>query len=346
MRKLANATAAAALVLSIVGCQDDGAAGSADVVGLVVPTLGQNFGSETAAGFKAGVAGVTGITAEVYGPPTMDPAAEAQMFDALTKRRPAGISVFTLAPELFTAGLNEAHKDGIPLLAIDNWVGAASPVKLFVGNDNVELGRLLAREVTKGLPADTRGDVIIGLPAPGATVLAQRAEGMRAELSERMPNVRVVGPFDTKTDPKANLGAWTGLVRANPDAVAFLGGGDADGVNLGVLRAEHKARWLAGAFDLDPAALVAVARGDLVLVSPEHATKGWIAGRLQAEYAKNGTSAPKGWFYVPGLAVTRANLAEVTARSASDAAREAWLAPRGEAMLRDASNVRPLSLLG
>jgi ribose transport system substrate-binding protein len=140
-----------------------------------------------------------------------------------------------------------------------------------------------------------------------------------------------------------NQASWRVLVRSNPTALAFLGTGDADGWNLAGIRESVHGTWVAGAFDLDPRSLHAVKAGDLLLVSPEHFIKGAIAGRLQAEHAKNDAPLPKGWILTPGLAVTPANIDAIMARQASLAARQAWFTPQIEDILKhEHDNLRPL----
>jgi len=255
--------------------------------------------------------------------------------------------VCTLQSDLFVESLSRAATAGIPVIAVDNPLPVGSGVSLFVGNDNVELGRLLADQVIDQLPPDAHGTVVIGTSSPGAPVLDRRADGIRQQFGARRPGVRVVGPFDSKQEVSANLAAWRTLVAARPDALAFLGTGDADGWNLAAIRHETRGRWLAGAFDLDPRALAAVRSHDLVLVSPEHFLKGALAGRLQARTAKGEGDLPTGWVYVPGLAVTPRNVDAVSARQASAESRRAALMPQVDRIFGDLPrHVRALRDIG
>jgi ribose transport system substrate-binding protein len=311
-------------------------------VGFVVPSTTQNFAIEMVEGFRASVRDVGGVDLVVKGPPVMDANAEVALFAELQKEAKDGISVFSLAPELFSPPLAAAAKQGIPLIAVDSRPGPASEVTLFVGNDNYELGQMLADEAIEQLPADASGVVVLGTPVPGAPVLDFRAKGIRERFKERLPKVDVLGPFDTKQDPVANLSAWTSLVRANPTALAFLGTGDADGWNLADIRQRTHGKWLAGAFDLDPKSLAAVASGELLLVSPEHFVKGAVAGRLQADHAKRRTALPKGWIFTPGLTIDAGNVADITKRQSSTQAKEAWFATQLDGIARSA-DLRPIA---
>jgi ribose transport system substrate-binding protein len=294
-------------------------------------------------GFRTGVDDVGGVKQVVVGPPTVDGPREVQLFKSLPKGDRDGVSVFTLSPELFADPLSSAVQAGVPVIAVDNPPGPGMHVSLFIGNDNYQLGQMLADLAIAKLPPHATGKVIIGTSTPGVQVLDLRAKGIRDELNKKLPGVTVLGPFDTKQDVVANKASWQVLVESNPTALAFLGTGDADGWNLAAIRKTMHGTWVAGAYDLDPRSLQAVKDGDLVLVSPEHFMKGALAGRIQADHAKNGTALPKGWILTPGLAVTSANIDEIVRRQASVPARQAWFAPQVNDMLKHlSSHIRPL----
>jgi ribose transport system substrate-binding protein len=350
MRRLARpivAALAAAVSLGLAACSGGSSASAGPRnIGFVVPDAKLNFAAEMAAGYRTGVSAVPGVSAVVVGPNVIDNDKEVAMFRQLTSSAKAGISVFTLAPDLFASPMADAVHSGIPLIAVDNPPPVASPVTLFVGNDNFELGKLLADQAIAHLPANATGTVVLGTSAPGVPVLEQRAKGMAAELKAKLPGVTVLGPFDSKRDLAADLAAWRVLVRANPKALAFLGTGAADGWNLATIRRETHGKWLAGAYDLDPRSLAAVKSGDLLLVSPEHFVKGAIAGRLQADHAATGARLPKGWIYTPGLAITQANIDAIMARQASLQAKQAWFAPEIDRILTNLDDfLRPMSTI-
>ncbi|HEX2805056.1 MAG TPA: substrate-binding domain-containing protein [Kineosporiaceae bacterium] len=305
-----------------------------------------NFSREMADGYRAGVREVGGVEADVTGPDIVDGPRELQLFQTAAAGASGGVSLFTLDPDLFVESLTSVTGRGLPVIAVDNPAPLGSGVPLFVGNDNLELGRMLADAAISRLPDGATGTVVVGTSTPGAPVLDRRAEGIREELESRLPGVKVLGPFDSKQEVGANLAAWRTLVKANPKALAFLGTGDADGWDLAAVRAETRGKWLAGAFDLDPKALAAVKAGHLLLVSPEHFLKGALAGRLQASHAK-GSAQPKGWVYVPGLVVTPDNVDAVIARQASPATREAALRPQIDDILDHLpQRLRPIDQAG
>lgn len=333
----------ALLVVAAGGCTAGDSDDGTPHVGFVVANTQLSFSIQMGAGFTSGVARVGGVTSEVTGPNIVDGPGQLKLFQDLRSRVKDGISVFTLSPEIFSQPMADAVANDTPIIAVDNPPLAASNVGLFVGNDNYQLGTLLADEAIAKLPAGATGKIIIGTSTPGVAVLDRRAKGIRDRLKEKLPGVTVVGPFDTKQETTANLAAWRTLVEVNKGALAFLGTGDADGWNLATIKQQTKATWVAGAFDLDPRSLAAVKAGDLALVSPEHFVKGEVAGQLQAEHAKNGTPLPQGWYYVPGLAVNQSNIDTVIARQSSDEATAAAVAGQVDTILTDKSYLREMS---
>jgi ribose transport system substrate-binding protein len=345
-RRLLLAALLPLLVIASGACDSKAPEGK-PTVAFVQAAVDLNFANEMADGFRYGVSAVGGVELFVSGPPIVDGPRQVAILDEMAKKADDGISVFTLAPELLARPMANAAKQGIPLIAVDNPPAPGSKVDLFVGNDNHELGQMLADEIIKQLPANATGMIVLGTSTPGARVLDNRVKGMRDRLTEKLPNVEVVGPFDTKQDVGANLESWQSLVRANPDALAFLGTGDADAYNLASIRKATGGRWLAGAFDLDPKSLLGIKDGNLVVASPEHFLKGAVAGWLQAKHAKDGKALPKGWVYTPGIVITRANVDEIIARQASMQTKNTWFASRVDAVINDISgHLRPMENAG
>lgn len=334
---------AVGLAVGTAACGHPASSEGTHTVSFVVANDQLNFAVEMMDGFRTGAGDVGGVKEVVVGPPTVDGPREVQLFKSVPKGSRDGVSVFTLSPELFADPLSAAVQAGVPVIAVDNPPGPGMHVSLFIGNDNYQLGQMLADETIRKLPGDATGKIIIGTSTPGVPVLDLRANGMRDEFHKRLPKVTVLGPFDTKQDVVANEAAWRVLVQSNPTALAFLGTGDADGWNLAAIRRSLHGTWLAGAYDLDPRSLQAVKSGDLMLVSPEHFLKGAVAGWLQADHARNGTALPRGWILTPGLAVTSANIDAILARQVSLDARRAWFAPEVDDIVKHTRKyLRPL----
>lgn len=332
------------LVAGAAGCADAASesGGTAPRVGFVPQNTRANYAVEMAEGFRSGVQRAGGVEAVVMAPDVVDGPAQLAMFQKLIREPIDAVAVHTAFGDLFAGPMSETVGKGVPVVSVDSRPPPSSGIKLYVGNDNRQLGHLLADLVIDKLPAEVTGTVVLGSTTPGTYALDQRSDGMREQLRRRLPGVKVVGPFETKRDPKVNLASWTTLVQANPKALAFLGTGNFDAVSLATLRARTKGSWQAGAFDLEPAALAAVKAGHLVLVSPEHYLKGAVTGRLMATYAKDRTALPAGWLQIPALAVTGANIDTVIARQATSDTKYAQLAPLVDKIIKDPAALRPL----
>ncbi|MFD9698656.1 sugar ABC transporter substrate-binding protein [Lentzea sp. NPDC059081] len=338
---------AAALVLGLVllsGCGTTARSDASPHVGFVVKRTGTSFAREMTSGFQEGVGRAGGVTATVTGPPGQDGHREVALFRELMTTAKSGIAVATSEPALMAPSIAEALGEDIPVVGVDMRL-TGSRVKLHIGNDNHELGEKLADEVVRRLPPDATGTVVLGNTAPGLSGFDDRVDGIRERFAEKLPGVLVLGPFDTQRDDDANRDSWRRLVAANPDALAFMGTGDCDGISLAALKTEKKsARWLVGGFGVDPRTLQAVRDGVMVAtISPEQYLKGALAGWLLARHATGRAALPQGWIETPGLTVTTSNLDVVLRRQASEQSRKEYFQPQIDSFVEDpASWVRPL----
>jgi ribose transport system substrate-binding protein len=345
LRRVLAAVAAFWLVAGVAGCGGEWASGRPQI-GFVVQNPTLSFGRELSDGYRAGTRTVGGVDAVVTGPPVSDGVRQVDLFRELTTTARDGIAVAATAPALMARPLADAAKDGTPLATVDAEPAPGSGVKLYIGNDNYELGRLLADEAIKRLPPNSTGKVVLGTLTPGVSNLDQRAKGMRDRFAEKLPTARVVGPFDTQRDPNPlpNLANWRFLVDANRDAVVFLGTGDVDAYNLASIRASTRGTWLAGSCGVDPRNLQGIKDGQLFAsVSPEHYLMGALAGRLLAEHARGAKQLPEGWLVTPAQVITSANVDEIIRRQASEVVKSAWFQPRLDQIAGNpAPHLRPL----
>ena len=296
-------------------------------VGFVSETSSLNFAAEMAAGAQY-AANQMHVNAQIVAPPNIDDEAAVKLFQDLTRTATDGIAVETLAPNLFVRPETNAIKAGIPVVAVDTIADPATGITTYVGNDNVAAGALLADEAIKKLPPNASGQVIIGIDTPGVPVLVYRFQGIQQEFNKLLPKVQVLGPFDSKQEPQANFNAWSSLIQAHPNALAYLGVGDADNASLARLKQAQNGKYLTAAFDLNPTGLQAVQNGvNYALVDPEHFLKGYVAMRLLIEHALHGTAIPKGWWNPGAQLVTQANVAAIIARQATLATKGAYYQP-------------------
>ncbi|SER18025.1 ribose transport system substrate-binding protein [Lentzea xinjiangensis] len=327
------------------GCGTEQTSDDPPTIGFVAQNNSRDFSKEMSEGFRAGAAIAGGVRAEVTGPDTHDGPKQIELLEDLATRAKGGIGFSAVAPELVAEPMAAVTGRGIPLIAVaGGQVAPGSGVKLMIENDGHELGSMLADATADRLPPDSKGKIVIGSNSPGMPALDQRVLGMRARLTERLPGVQVIGPLDTGRDQTANLATWHRLADANPDALALLGAGDVDAINLAAVHAAKNAKWLAAAFSVDPIALRGVKDGHLfATVSAEHFLKGAVAGWMLAQHAKSGRKLPEGWFAAPGLLVQPSNVDEIIHRQSGEATRLAAARPLLDALTANSlKHLRPL----
>jgi ribose transport system substrate-binding protein len=266
------------------------------------------------------------------------------MFQNLATTARDGVILENLNPPLFTRPAAEIVARKTPVIALDTAPTAGSNINFYVGNDNYDLGVSMATELLKRLPASPTGSVVVGVPNPGTPVLDNRAKGIKDTLNQRAPKIRVLGPYQTYSEPTQNYNAWSAQVHAHPDALAFLGVGDADSYDLARLKQEQHGTWLTAGFDVDAKTLQAVKDGtNFITVDPEHYLKGYLSAALLIDAVRSkAKTPPHGWFVSPGGVVDSGNVDQVIAREASQQA-FAWYKSTID-QLRSAvsANIKPL----
>jgi ABC-type sugar transport system substrate-binding protein len=322
---------------SSAGAGDGGARKAADDVTLamITATTTQNAFQEMAFGARA-AAGVEGVRLNSAAPNGINGPQQVQLFQAAMQTAKDGIATETTTPDLFVRPFSQAAGRGIPQVSVDTPPPAGSRVETFVGNDNAEVGAVLATAMLDRIPAGATGEIVLGNPIPGLPVLDQRIAGMRRVLQAERPRIRLTGPFNTGAEPTQNFNAWTGIVKAHPNAIAYLDPGDQAVVSLARIQQQTGRKLLVGGADVDPVALQAVKDGRVyALADPEHWLKGYIAIALLARRARDGTALPKGWWNPGSALITARNVDQVLARQKDNATRTAYFKATVDRQLAD-----------
>jgi ribose transport system substrate-binding protein len=346
------AAIAAALALAVAACGGSGGSASGSGSGkaakdvtlaMITATTTQNAFQEMAFGAKAAAAS-EGVKLRSAAPNGVNGPQEVQLFQAAMQTAKDGIATMTTTPDLFVRPFSQAVARGIPQVSVDTPPPDGSDVETFVGNDNVAVGKVLAEAILAKVPADARGEIVIGNPIPGLPVLDQRVQGIEQVLRQKRPQVKLVGPLNTGTEPTENFNAWSGIVRAHPDALAYLDPGDQAVVSLARIQERTGRTLLVGGADVDPVALQAVKDGRVyALVDPEHWLKGYIAIALLARQARDGKALPKGWWDPGAALVTTKNIDAILARQRNASTRTAFYRATVEEQLGNPSaHLRPL----
>ncbi|MFD0632811.1 sugar ABC transporter substrate-binding protein [Catenulispora yoronensis] len=245
----------------------------------IYSTTSQNPFQEMAFGAKAAAQDAGNVDLTESAPPKIDGPAEVSQFQAATRTSTDGIAMETLNPDLFVRPLKQASDAKVPVVAVDTAPPDGTAVGLYIGNSNTELGRSLATEIIKHIPVGTTGEVVLGNDIPGLALLGQRLDGMKQVIQAERPTLTVLGPFDSGSEPTENFNKWNDLVKAHPNAVAYLGAGASDAVSLALIEKNTGKKFLVGSCDPDAQALQAVKNGyAAALASPStgsRATSPW-----------------------------------------------------------------------
>lgn len=305
-------------------------------------TSSTNAMQEMALGAEAAAEGVPGVSFSQAAPGAPDVPKQVSLLQAAMNTSKDGIAIQSLQPDLFARPVADAKAKGIPIIAVDAPIPGAD---LVISNSNFDLGAMVATEIIKSIPADAKGEVVMGVAVPGLSVLEQRVKGMVDVLKKERPGLTIAGPYDTKMTPTEAYAAWSEIVKAHPDAIAYMWPGSADSGALADIMRQTGKKLLAAGCDLETKGLQAVKDGYIVaLGSPEHWMKGYIATKLLIDHAQNGTELPTGWWNTGSLLVTKDNIDDIMARETDNKTRLAWFQKTVDEQLGNPSSyLGPLS---
>jgi ABC-type sugar transport system substrate-binding protein len=196
------ALGALVLALGVVACGDDessggggggGGGGSKEAkLAFVYPTTTTNFAQEMALGAKAAADATPGVKLTESAPAEVNRPKQVQLFQAAARSSKDGVAMMTLTPDLFIRPLQQAGDQNVPLVAVDvpPPKGTEEDVKLLIGNSNEEIGQDLAKALLPKIPADAKGEIMMGTDTPGLPVLEQRNKGFQDVMKKERPGVK------------------------------------------------------------------------------------------------------------------------------------------------------------
>ncbi|WP_127128773.1 sugar ABC transporter substrate-binding protein [Georgenia sp. SYP-B2076] len=293
----------------------------------VYATTGLSAFQEMAMGAQAAADDDGNVKLTLSAPTAVDGPEQVSLFQSAVRVAGDGVAYQSLFPDLMVRPLNDAVSQDIPVVAVDAAPPAGTEVTTFVGNSNFDLGVALGEAFVAQDPAEG-GTVVLGNAIPSLPLLGQRLDGLQSVIAEQRSDLTVVGPLDSKSEPTENLNTWRNIIQSNPDAVAYLGVGDQDGVSLPLLKQQLGKDYLAGSADISPDALAAVEDGRLfALSSPEHWLKGYIAIQLLIDAQRACEPLVEGWWNSGSLLIDSSNVGDVIERQADEETRKEWFAP-------------------
>lgn len=225
---------------------------------LIATNINLSYWQSAHEGF-ARAAAQYGVTEDLRGPDTFNPAIEVDEFRAAVARKPAGILVSVSDPKLMGPEINKAIAAGIPVITVDS--DAPDSQRLyFIGTNNLEAGRLGGQFVAAQL--NGKGNVVF-FTMPGQPNLEERLKGYK-DVFANYPGIKVVEVFDMKGQSTAAMDkAEEYLARTGPakiNAYISLESSSAKDVAEAVKRSKTQDAILMG-MDVDQATLELVKDG-------------------------------------------------------------------------------------
>lgn len=210
---------------------------------------------------KAGLtdaAATLGVKADFTGPVTYAPNEELDAFQKAAAQKPSGILLSAAKPDLFTAAINAAIAQGIPVICVDSDVPGSRRI-LFVGTDNLRAGMESGRRMAELLRG--RGRIVV-IALPGQLNIDQREQGVNEAL-RKYPDVKVVQTIDDHGDPQIANDQISALLQAKAkfDGIICLEASGGSGAADALHRMNQDVGVPIVAFDDDPQTLEWIARG-------------------------------------------------------------------------------------
>jgi simple sugar transport system substrate-binding protein len=265
------------------------------------------------------------IGIDVVGPAGFSATSDAiAMFEGLAQKHVDGLIVIPMPGEVWITPIRQAAQAGIPVLTA-NVTSAGSAAQAWFGQDEYASGTLLAVQLKKFLAAQNKqeGQIIVGICAPGVSVLVARYEGFKKGMEGT--KFQISQPFDVNTENTANYGAWENLAGANPGVVAMVGLCSMDLPNLANLKKRTKGQWIAVGYDLGRETLDAIKAGIVQCALGQHPyLQGYLPVMALARHLQEKKPLPKGWIDVGSEIVTLENVESIYSRETNEKKQEEW----------------------
>jgi ribose transport system substrate-binding protein len=197
-----------------------------------------------------------GVKTDFTGPASYAPDEELHMFQKAVTEKPSGILLSAAKPDLFTAAINGAIAQGIPVICVDADVPGSRRI-LFVGTDNVRAGMESGKLMGEILHGQGR---IVVIAIPGQLNLDERERGVNEAL-KKYSGIKVVQTIDDRGDPRIANDQISGLLQAKAkfDGIICLEASGGSGAAEALHRLNAKIPIVA--FDNDPETLDWIDRG-------------------------------------------------------------------------------------
>jgi ribose transport system substrate-binding protein len=216
------------------------------------------YWQEAEAGFLDAAANLK-VRAELIGPATYDPGAEASMFRDIVDKQPppSGICLSAARPEFFRAEIDRAMAAGIPVICVDADVPESRRV-LYIGTDNVRAGRESVKRIAALAP---KGNIVV-ITIPGQRNLDDRLAGV-ADALKNYPSLKLMPLVDDKGDWRSAFDQISDMIlkKQKIDGIICLEATGGPGAADALSRFDMAGKVPIVAFDKDPKTLELIDKG-------------------------------------------------------------------------------------
>ncbi len=243
-RVIATVALAGVMALTAAACGGGGGGGGAtpkETIGLALSTLNNPFFVSLRDGAQkaADSAGAKLIVADAAN----DNAKQADQISNFITQKVSVIIVNPTDSDAVVSSVTKANQAKIPVIAVDR-ASNGGTLASFIASNNVEAGKLAAKELLKGVPQNAKLAMLIGIP--GASAARDRGKGFTDALADTSINTKAaklvaqqVANF--KRDEALNV--MQNILTANPDVTGVFAQNDE--MALGAVQA-IKAKGLTG----------------------------------------------------------------------------------------------------
>jgi len=153
-----------------------------------------------------------GAKTRFLGPTGYDMGEMINTMEQVIAQKPAGIEVIGFVEELAPV-INKAIDAGIPVVTLDADT-ATSKRYTFIGTGNYNAGRTSGRILAEAI--GKKGKIAV-TTVVGQTNLEERVQGLKDELAENYPNVKLVQIVNDQADETIATDGVKAVIQANPD---------------------------------------------------------------------------------------------------------------------------------
>ena len=269
-----------------------------------------------------------GVSIEVVAPSKYDLMEQVSLFEGLVIKGVQGIVTVAADAQGWVVPINNAVAKGV-LVYTANVGSPDSKATGHVGTAGYAEGLNLGAGLLK-LPEvqalGGKGTVVVGECDPTLPVLQGRGNGVMDALKENSPDWNVLGPFDSGMSNDASYTFWETQFSANPDMVMGIGSCAFDVPCMTRHKEKNSnAKYLIIGYDLEPDALKGISDGIASITQGQHPfLQGYLPIAAMCEYLINGKPLAAGWINPGSEIVTKANVAELSARDLDPVKELAW----------------------